>query len=424
MQNGHNGHPAHVRARYYVESWFPLEQALEFIAGEQSSGTFVAVPGETEELKAAYRARVVEIEPLAPRAEPSLPGAQRPAGATVVNACHATIEWPLHNFGPSIPNLLAAVGGNLFELRELSGIRLLDLELPHDFTTRYRGPRFGIAGTRERMGVPQGAMIGTIVKPSIGLDPEALRPIVRELVEAGCDFVKDDELLADPPYCPLEARVRVVMEEIERGAQRTGKRTMYAFNITDDIDRLARNYEILVKYRADCAMVCVNLVGFAGLAHLRTFCDLPIHGHRTFIGALMRDPALGIDFVAFQKLARLCGADHLHTSGMRNKFYESDDEVQRGIEAVLRPLLGGYRCLPVLSSAQNAATMHPTWERLHTDDLLILAGGGIHAHPGGRAAGVRSLRRAWDAAVAGEPLDRAAAKSPELAQAIKHFAKV
>ena len=191
---------------------------------------------------------------------------------------------------PSIPSLLAAVGGNLFELRELAGIRLVDLDLPAEFAARYPGPRFGIAGTRARMGVPHGVMIGTIVKPSIGLDPEALRPIVRELVEAGIDFIKDDELLADPPYCPLAARARVVMEEIERGAQRTGKRTMYAFNITDDIDRLPRHLETLAAYRADCAMACVNLIGFAGLAYLRSQCDLPIHGHRTFIGALMRHP--------------------------------------------------------------------------------------------------------------------------------------
>ena len=414
----------HVRARYYIESWYPLEDAAEFIAGEQSSGTFIAVPGESRELKERYRARVIAIEPLAPRDEASLPGALRPASAQTVNAGEVTLEWPLHNFGPSVPNLLAAVGGNLFELRELGGIRLLDLELPNTFGTRYPGPRFGVAGTRELMGANSGIMIGTIIKPSVGLTPEQLRPIIRELVEAKIDFIKDDELIANPPYSPLTERSRVVMEEIERGAQATGKRAMYAFNITDDIDRLPANYEILQKAGANCAMVCINLVGFAGLAYLRSFCDMPIHGHRAMIGALMRAPALGIDFRAFQKLARLCGADHLHTSGMKNKFYETDEEVRRGIEAVRRPFLGGYSCLPVISSAQNATTMHVTWEQLHTEDLLVLAGGGIHAHPGGRAAGVRSLRRAWAAARDGESLVDAARKDPELAAAVERFAKV
>ncbi|MBV8355959.1 MAG: ribulose 1,5-bisphosphate carboxylase [Candidatus Eremiobacteraeota bacterium] len=413
-----------VRAKYRIESWFSLEDAAEFIAGEQSSGTFVAVPGESKELKERYRARVVAIEPLAPQAQPSLPGAQRPPGAEKVNAGEVTIEWPLHNFGPSLPNLLAAVGGNLFELRELAGIRLLDLELPEAFVQRYPGPRFGVTGTRRLMNVPSGIMVGTIVKPSIGLEPEQLRPIVRELVDAQIDFIKDDELIADPPYSPLAERVRVVMEEIERGAQRTGKRTMYAFNITDDVDHLPRHYETLMRAGANCAMICINLVGFAGVAYLRSFCDLPIHGHRTFIGALMREPSLGVDFVAFQKLARLAGVDHLHTGGMKNKFYETDDAIQRSVEAVRRPFLGGYSCLPVLSSAQTAATMPLTWERLRTDDVLVVAGGGIHAHPAGRAAGVRSLRRAWEAATRGESLDEAAKRDEELAQALDRFARV
>lgn len=412
-----------VRARYYIESWYPLEQAAEFIAGEQSSGTFVAVPGETRELKERYRARVISVDAFEPKERPSLPGAQRPPDATRVHCGEATIEWPLHNFGASIPNVLTAVAGNLFELRELAAIKLLDLELPDAFTERYPGPRFGVGGTRALMKA-DGIMIGTIVKPSIGLTPEQLRPIVRELVDAGIDFIKDDELIANPPYSPLAERAKVVMEEVERGAQRTGKRTMYAFNLTDDFDRLPSHYETIAKLGANCAMVCVNLVGFAGLAYLRSFCEMPIHGHRAMIGALMRDPALGLDFRAFQKLVRLCGADHLHSGGMKNKFYQSDDEVQRDIEAVRTPLFGGYDCLPVISSAQNVTTMQLTWEKLQTEDLLILAGGGIHAHPAGRGAGVRSLRLAWDAAKRGDPLAEAARKDPELAQAVERFAHI
>jgi ribulose-bisphosphate carboxylase large chain len=412
-----------VRARYYIESWYPLEQAAELIAGEQSSGTFVAVPGETNELKERFRARVVSIDAAEAKERPSLPGAQRPANATRVKCGEVTIEWPLHNFGASIPNLLAAIAGNIFELRELAGIKLLDVDLPEAFTARYPGPQFGVAGTRRLMSA-DGIMIGTIVKPSIGLTPEQLRPIVRELVDAGIDFIKDDELTANPPYSPLAERAKVVMEEIERGAQRTGKRSMYAFNITDDFDLLPSHYETIARLGATCAMVCVNLVGFAGLAYLRSFCEMPIHGHRAMMGAFMRDPALGLDFRVFQKLVRLCGADHLHAGGMKNKFYQSDDEIERGIEALRTPMFGGYDCLPVISSAQNVTTMHVTWEKLRTEDLLILAGGGIHAHPAGRAAGVRSLRSAWEAARHDEPLAEAARKDPELAQAVERFASV
>ena len=417
-----------VIATYAIESFHPLEYAAEVLAGEQSSGTFVAVPGESEDLQHTYRARVLSVEEGARKEFPSLPGAQRPPGADgaqYVNSGTIRIEFPLHNFGPSIANMLAAVSGNLYELRELAAARLLDLDLPQGLTERYKGPTFGIGGTRRAIGgsAECGIMIGTIIKPSIGLTPEDLRPIVRELVESGIDFIKDDELIGNPPYSPLPERVRVVMEEVERGAQRTGKKTMYAFNITDDIELMREHYETVRAAGGTCVMVCVNLIGFPALAHLRSYSELPIHGHRTMIGALMRYPGLGIDFLAYQKIVRLCGADQLHVGGMNNKFYESNDEIRASIEAVRAPMLGGYEILPVLSSGQWAGTAQPTYEITKSTDFLFLAGGGIHAHRGGRAAGVTSLRQAWEAALAGVPLEEYAKSHTELAQAIATFAK-
>jgi ribulose-bisphosphate carboxylase large chain len=410
-----------VVAKYLIESYHSLERASEVLAGEQSSGTFTAVPRETEALKHRHGARVLEIEPLATRAEPSLPGATCPDGASAVNAGVATISFPLENFGPSLPNLMAAVLGNLFELRELAGIRLLDLQLPDAFADRYPGPAFGISGSRQLMNVTDDPMVGTIVKPSVGLRSDEFREVVRELVDADIDFIKDDELLGNPPYLPLHERVRVAMEEIDRGAQRTGRKVMYAFNITDDLDPMLAHYDAVAAHGGTCVMVCVNLVGFAGLSYLRERCALPIHGHRAMIGALMRHPGLGIDFCAYQKLARLAGVDHLHTNGMDNKFYESNEEVLASVRAVLRPLLGGYETLPVLSSGQWAGTAATTFRLIGTTDVLMLAGGGIHAHPGGPAAGVASIRQGWQAAVSGVPLERYAETHEALRQAVLKF---
>lgn len=273
------------------------------------------------------------------------------------------------------------------------------------------------------MSVPGGPMIGTIIKPSIGLPLGELRLLVRELAAAGIDFIKDDELIANPPYSPLRERVAVVMDEINRAADRTGKKVMYAFNITDDIDRLAANHDLVQKAGGTCVMVCVNLVGLAGVAYLRERAALPVHGHRAMIGALMRHPKLGIGFVAFQKLARLAGVDHLHTNGFGNKFYESDEEVLTSVRAVREPLFGGYETLPVLSSAQWAGLAPLTYRLTRTTDLLVLAGGGIHGHPDGAAAGVASMRDAWTAAVNGVGLDRQAERSEALRRALATFGR-
>lgn len=409
-----------VVATYVIESFLPLSEAARMIATEQSTGTFIALQGETPELRERSGAVVVDIVELPPSGLPPLPGTQRPPGSTSTRA-KVRISFPLRNFGPSLPNLLAAVGGNLFELRQLAAVRLVDIELPDAFAERYPGPQYGVAGTRRLMNKPTGVMIGTIIKPSIGLSLDELRVLVRALAEAGIDFIKDDELAGNPPYAPFDQRVAVVMEELDKVADRTGHKPMYAFNITDDLDRMEANHDLVREAGGTCVMVCVNLVGFAGVAYLRRRCALPIHGHRAMVGALIRSPQLGIDFVAFQKLARLAGVDHLHTNGIGNKFYETDADVLTSIAAVREPLLGGYETLPVLSSGQWAGLAPRTYELTGTTDLLVLAGGGIHAHPDGPAAGVEAMRTAWAAAVDGVELSGRAAESAPLRRAIETF---
>jgi ribulose-bisphosphate carboxylase large chain len=421
----HPGGPAGaeaVLADYFVQSFLPIERAAEALAGEQSTGTFVRVPGETDELRERHAATIVALEPLEALEGAVLPGALRPAGAAArLSAARVRVAFPLRNFGPSIPNLLTAVAGNLFELRELASVKLLDLHLPPAFGERYGGPRFGIDGTRGLTGVRDRPLIGTIIKPSIGLDAPALARLVRELVRAGIDFIKDDELQGDPLHLPFAERVRVVMREVLAGAEATGRKVMYAFNLTGEIDEMRRRHDYVVAEQGICVMACATIVGLPALEALRRDAAVPIHAHRAMLGALMRSPGVGVDFVAYQKLARLCGADHLHTSALGNKFYESDAEVVRSIRAVLSPLDGGQRTLPVLSSGQSPRTMPATYDALGTPDLLILAGGGILAHPHGVAAGVDAMRQAWAAAVEGTPLAEAGLASRDLALALETF---
>jgi ribulose-bisphosphate carboxylase large chain len=413
---------AEVRITYQIESPLGLGPAASVIAGEQSSGTFVPVPGETEDLNARFRARVLEVVSDGWQPEPSLPGTMRSGqGTGRVEIGQATLAFPLENFGVSLPNLLSTVAGNLFELRELGGIRLVNIELPNEFAEKYPGPAFGPSGTRELTGAKEGALIGTIVKPSVGLPPDELAKMVKDLCLAGLDFIKDDELLGNPPYCPLAERVEVIMRVIDDYAEKTGKRVMYAFNITDEPDQLQRNYELVRARGGNCVMVCVAVVGFGTVAWLRNFSELPIHGHRAMSGALLRSPAIGMSPRVFQTLARVAGVDQLHCGGIDSKFYEDNDSVVATVRAVREPLLSGYACMPVLSSAQWAGTAERSFQLLGTDDLLVLAGGGIHSHPWGRKAGVESMRLAWDAARRGVPFEECAKEHAVVAAAVERF---
>lgn len=410
-----------ILATYWIETPHPLERAAEVMAGEQSCGTFVRVHGETDELRARFAAQVVRIRELETVDQPSLPGCRPPEGTPRYRRAEVVLSFPLENLGPSLPNLMATVAGNLFELSQFSGLKLLDLELPDAFAKAYPGPQFGVEGTRRLTGVRGRPVLGTIVKPSVGLSPEATAELVRTLAEAGLDFVKDDELMADPPHSPLGERVKAVMRAVNGHADRTGKKVMFAFNITGEVDDMLRHHDTVLAAGGTCVMVSLNSAGLPAVAMLRRHSQLPIHGHRNGWGLWTRSPALGMEFPAYSKFWRLAGVDHLHTNGIRNKFFESDESVVRSARSLLTPMLGGYLVLPVLSSGQWAGQAPDTYRRLETADLMYLCGGGILAHPGGPRAGVASLRQGWEAALAGRPLEDYAREHPELRQAMETY---
>ena len=412
----------YVVATYVIETSLPLAAAAEVLAGEQSTGTFVRVERESDDLRARFAAQVESIEEIPLTDAGPLPGTV--GDPALRRRAVLRLRFPLDNFGPSLPNLLAAVAGNLFELKELAAIRLIDLDLPPAFAERYAGPGFGVEGTRRLMSRPDGVMIGTIEKPSAGLSPADLADLAGQLAAAGIDFIKDDELQGNGPSAPLAERVKAVMPVLERHADRTGVKPMYAFNITDDIGRLQANHDLVVAAGGTAVMACVNLVGLAGIEYLRTFSSVPIHAHRAMLGAIARSQQVGIAYRAWQKLARLSGADHLHTNGISNKFYESDAQVLDSIAAVREPLLGLTPTLPVLSSGQWAGLAHATYDAVGTTDLLVLAGGGIHGHPDGASGGVASMRDAWASAERGEAASSAFASSEPLRRAAERFGPV
>lgn len=416
--------PIRIEADYLIETAFDPAHAAEVMAGEQSSGTFIAVPGETPELKERSAARVEHIEITGEVGRPSLPGSGLPKGGTA-RRCQAlvTLSWPIDNIGPSLPNLLATIAGNLFELKAFSGLRLLDVRLPMAFSKKYAGPKFGIEGTRRLSDVHGRPLIGTIIKPSVGLTAEATGELVGKLAEAGIDFVKDDELQADGPSCPFEARVASVMAAVNRTADKTGKKTMVAFNLTGEIDEMRRRHDIVLAHGGTCVMASVLAVGYAGMIELARHSQLPIHGHRAGWGALTRAPSLGWSFPAWGKLWRLAGCDHLHVNGLANKFTESDDSVIRSARSLGEPLFAGSPmcAMPVFSSGQTIRQAAGTWEGLKSPDLIYTAGGGVVAHPMGVAAGVEALREAWTAAMKSIPLETHAAQNAALGAALDAY---
>jgi ribulose-bisphosphate carboxylase large chain len=412
-------------ASYLVETPFDPARVAEVLAGEQSCGTFARVEGETDALRERARATVESVDELAPVDRPSLPNAwlDRERRGGPWRRARVQVSFPVANVGGNLPTLAATVAGNLFDLGEVTGLRLESLALPPAWRRTFEQPRHGVTGTRRLCAVAGDALIGTIIKPNVGLSAAETAALVARLCVAGIDFIKDDEVCADPRHAPLAERIPAVMDVVRRHRDRTGKQVMFAFNISDETDAMRRHADLIASEHGNCAMVSLNWCGLSAVRSLRRACDLVLHGHRNGFGALSRHPALGISFQPYQALWRLAGVDHLHVHGLQGKFSQDDAEVIESARDCLTRLddNGDDRVLPVFSSGQWAGTVPATFAAVGSSDLLFLSGGGILAHPDGAEAGVASIRAAWQAARKGQALGAFAEASPALARALAFF---
>lgn len=412
-----------IRVTYRIETPGNVEALAAKIASDQSTGTFVAVPGETEELKARVAARVVAVRPLSPLDRPSFP--DEGAGAKSFNRADADIEFPLDAVGTDLSALMTIAIGGAYSIKGMTGIRVVDLKLPKEFAAAYPGPQFGIPGSRRLTGVQDRPIIGTIVKPALGLRPHETAELVGDLLSSGVDFIKDDEKLMSPAYSPLKDRVAAIMPRILDHEQKTGKKVMYAFGISNvDPDEMMRNHDLVLQAGGNAAVININSIGMGGLSFLRKRSGLVLHGHRNGWDILTRHSGLGMEFSVWQQFWRLLGIDQFQINGIRVKYWEPDDSFVKSFEAVSTPLFSKEDCpLPVVGSGQWGGQAPETYARTgQSTDLLYLCGGGIVSHPGGAGAGVRAVQQAWEATVADISLEDYAKDHPELAQSLEKFA--
>jgi 3-oxoisoapionate-4-phosphate decarboxylase len=410
-----------IRITYRIETAGSIAKLADKIASDQSTGTFVALPGETEELKDRVAARVTAIRQLPDAAQPSFPASE----SGPFHRADVDIEFPLSAIGTDLVALMTTAIGGVYSIKDMSGIRIMDMQLPHEFKGVYPGPQFGLAGSRKLTGVYDRPIIGTIIKPALGLRPNESAKLVRDVVEAGVDFVKDDEKLMSPDYSRLADRVKAIMPVILDHEQKTGRKCMYAWGISaTDPDEMMRNHDLVLKAGGNCAVVNINSIGMGAMLFLRKRSGLVLHAHRNGWDILTRHPGLGMEFRVYQQFWRLLGVDQFQINGIGVKYWEPDDSFVKSFEAITTPLFDKADCpLPVAGSGQWGGQAPETYQRTgNTIDLMYLCGGGIVSHPGGAAAGVRAVKQAWDAAVQNISLDVYAKDHPELAQSILKFA--
>lgn len=419
-----------VEASYLIETPLDPRKIADIMAGEQSSGTFVRVAGETDELRARAAAEVLSVEEIEPASAPSLTSAwlERKKTGGPWRRAIVQVAFPVANIGANLPTLAATVSGNLYDLGEVTGLRLNSLSVPQTYRDRFDQPAMGVGGTRAATSVFERPLFGTIIKPNVGMRSHEIADLVELLCAAGVDFIKDDEVCANPDHAPIAERVPAVMTKVRAHQDKTGKHVMVAFNITDETDAMRRHADLVEREGGSCVMASLNWCGLSGMQTLRRATPLAVHGHRNGYGAFSRHPALGMGFDAYQTLYRLAGVDHMHVHGIGGKFSDAPDEVEAAARHSLQPLASDAKdrsdvVMPAFSSGQWAGTLPVTAKATGSADFMFMAGGGILAHPQGPAAGIESLRQAWEAIVEGVDLKDAAQSRPELAAAIGFFGK-
>jgi len=344
------------------------------------------------------------------------------------------IAYPLDLFEVrNMPAILASVAGNIFGMKSVENLRLLDMRFPADLIKEYPGPKYGVEGIREMTGVKDRPFLGTIIKPKIGLPAKMHAEVAYEAWIGGLDIVKDDENLASQNFNRFEDRLSLTLEKKDLAEEETGERKIYLVNITASYPEMLRRAQLVEDMGNEYVMIDVVIAGFSALQGYREE-DFPmaIHAHRAMHAAITRNPEHGITMLALAKVYRLLGVDNLHIGTAVGKMEGTAEEVQSISQEIqlMHVPSGDFRfeqkwmdIKPVLSVASGG--LHPGHIPEVVDilgkDIVIQAGGGVHGHPDGTRKGAMAMRQALEATMNRIPIEEYAEEHKELKRALEKF---
>jgi ribulose-bisphosphate carboxylase large chain len=330
------------------------------------------------------------------------------------------IAYPIELFeSGNMPNILSSVSGNVFGLRALKNLRLNDVHIPSKIVKSFKGPKFGIAGIRKLLKVYDRPFVGTIIKPKLGLKTNDHARVAYEAWVGGCDIVKDDENLSSQKFNPFEGRVVKTLDSRDKAEEETGEKKVYMANITAETEEMLRRAEYVLDHGGEYVMVDILTCGFSTLQTLRERdFKLVIHAHRAGHAAFTKNPKHGISMQVIAKVARIIGVDQLHVGTVVGKMFETREEVVENIEALKMDWDGLKPVLPVASGGLHPRLI-PALIDFFGKDFVIQAGGGIHGHKNGTAAGATAMRQAVDATLKGITLGEYAKKHKDLETALQ-----
>ncbi|MFX1412101.1 MAG: RuBisCO large subunit C-terminal-like domain-containing protein [Promethearchaeota archaeon] len=384
-----------------------------FAAIEQSTGTWIRVPAETEEVRKHHVARVLGVYELPMYEYPS----QIPKDVKE-RTYFVQIGFPIINIkGMGIPMLFTTVIGNISITH---GLKLVDLAFPKAWLEDFKGPKFGIDGIRKLMNIPKRPLLNNMVKPCTGHTCDVAADLVYKAAVGGCDVVKDDELISDPSFNTLEDRIVSVMEAVDRADAEKGEKTLYTINITTKFPEMFEYADKMIELGANALMINYLTTGYEALRQIAEdpSIKVPILGHMDFGGAYFGGEWTGMtSMLTFGKLPRICGADSVVIPAPYGKAEIIDERYEQNLKALRYPLQHIKPTLPMPSGGITPGMVEKCIKDAGTD-ILIGSGGGIHSHPDGPISGAKAFRQAIDAVLEGKKIKDVAKEKKELGIAL------
>ena len=391
-----------------------LERICELLAGESSIGTWT------------------KISTMNPKIAKSL----KPSAFYINKKKNLVkIAYPEKLFEKkNMSGILSSIAGNIYGMKEAKKLRLEDITFPKSIIKSFPGPKYGIKGVRKISKVKKRPLIGTIVKPKIGLTEKQHAKVAYESWIGGLDVVKDDENLTSMEFNNFYKRINLTFKARDKAEKKTGEKKVYLPNITAEYEEMKKRAEHVKKKGGEFVMIDILTVGWSALASMRKVTNklkLAIHAHRAMHGALTRDPKHGISMLTLAKISRLMGVDQLHigTAGIGKMHGSASEELSIEEEIEEQKIKANpktnrleqnwYGMKPVLAVASGGVSPLQISEIVKTmgTDIVIQAGGGVHGHPNGTESGARAMRQAIEATMKKIPLKKYSKTHKELEQA-------
>lgn len=387
---------------YYVEpaEKISMEEAAGRVASESSVGTWTTLAELPDRIK-RLMARVYKID------------------GNIVKIAYPLDLWEPNN----VPQLMSGIAGNIFGMKAVKNLRLLDYEPPEEYVKHFKGPLYGIDGIRHFMKVGKRPLTATVPKPKIGWSAKEQAEVGYEIWTGGVDLLKDDENLSSLKFNKFEERVKEAFKLREKAEVETGERKGYLVNITAETNEMIKRAKLVSEYGGEFVMIDIVTTGWASLQTLREVCDdlkLAIHAHRAMHASFTRNPKHGISMYVLAKTARLVGVDEIHTGTVVGKLAGPLKEVE-AINTFLRKEWYHIKKIFPVSSGGLHPGLLPDVLKMFGTDLVIQVGGGVLGHPDGAKAGAKAVRDSIEAFLEGISLEEMAKKSNELRVALEKW---